>query len=128
MNGTASRNSIPPYGHELLRARRQGVSLNVFVHAGDRSWDRARMRAPPHVLCLPPDESFRAYDWSAVKGLELTLVVWNRPPEQVDSFARHLVSCGAKLVASLGASVDDQGKVAIACPLFYRPAHRVAVA
>jgi len=106
---------MPPYGRELAAARRRGESPNVFLHGGDRSWDRAKLRAPPEVLCLPPDANHYDYDWSLVQGLALTLIVWNREPSLVDSFARQLVIAGASLVAAL--SGDERGTFST----FYRP-------
>jgi hypothetical protein len=93
---------LPPFSRELLAAKRRRESLNVFLHAGDRSWDRARKRLPPHVLCCPPDADFAAFDWSCVERLHLTLVVWNREWSFVDGFARHLVISGAALVVAIG--------------------------
>jgi hypothetical protein len=116
MSGRVKRVAIskplPPFGRELAEARRRGEFVNVFVHAGDHAWDRARRRAPPEVLCLPPDESADTYDWTVVKGLQITLIVWNRDEAFVDSFARALVIAGATLVAAL----TNQGSSS-----FYRP-------
>lgn len=75
--------------------------MNVFVHAGAESWRRAKNRPQPHVLCCPPNSGFEEFDWACVAGLGLTLVVWNRPDQFVDDFARHLVRCGASMVAAL---------------------------
>jgi hypothetical protein len=72
----------------------------VFIHAGDRAWDRAKGRRPPDVLCLP-DDFFALYDWRCVKGLAITLVVWGRDYKFIDHFARHLVLAGASMVCAL---------------------------
>jgi hypothetical protein len=106
---------LPPFGRELAAARRHGDTPNVHVHAGTRAWERARMRAPPGVLCLPPEAEYRHYDWAVCRGLALTLIVWDRPREFVDGFARQLVLDGAALVAALGS--DREG----ATCTFYRP-------
>ena len=101
MNARASALKAPPYARDLIAAKRRGESLNLFVHAGDHAWQRAQRRAPPHVLCCPPDDEFKSFDWRCVSGLDLTLVIWNRDPEFVDAFARHLVRSGATLVAAI---------------------------
>jgi hypothetical protein len=102
MSGRAKRvptsKPLPAFGRELQEARRRGEFPNVFVHAGDHAWDRAHRRAPPEVLCLPPDESAESYDWTVVKGLAVTLVVWDREEAFTDAFARLLVISGATLV------------------------------
>jgi hypothetical protein len=112
--------ALPPYARELLTARKRGLHPNVFVHAGDRAWERARFRLPPNVLCLPPDALFADYDWQCIRGLYPTLIVWNRPPDFVDGFARHLVQSGARMVAALGAL--HNGERVIDCsPVYYKP-------
>jgi hypothetical protein len=103
---------LPPFGRELSEARFRGEFPNVFIHAGDHAWNRAQKRAPPEVLCLPPDASADDYDWTIVKGLAVTLVVWDRDDEFVDTFARLLVIAGAKMVAAL---TNEGGST------FYRP-------
>jgi hypothetical protein len=93
---------LPPFGRELYEARKRNEVPNVFVYAGDRSWALAQKRSPPAVLCVPPDVvDPSVYDWTICKGLALTLVVWNRPEDFVDGFARQLVIAGATLVAAL---------------------------
>lgn len=118
---SAARSKLPPFARELVTARRRGQRVNLFIHAGDRAWDRARSRRPPDVLCLPPGEDFRTFDWSIVRGLSLVLVWWNGSPAEVDAFARHLVLSGAELVAALGATHDGKHVGAVRST-FYRPA------
>jgi hypothetical protein len=108
---------IPPYGRELTAARRRRESPSVFIHAGERAWDRAKLRAPPEVLCLPPDADFRAYDWSILKNLGVTLVVWDREATWVDDFAQHLVRSGAELVCALNSYRGEGEKIE---SVFYR--------
>ena len=108
---------MPPYGRELAAARTRGELPNVFIHAGDYAWDRAKLRSPPDVLCLPPDGDFRDYDWTPVKKLALTLIVWGRPNSWIDEFATHLVRAGAELVCALNAHQGDNKKVE---SMFYR--------
>jgi len=91
----------PPYSRELALARRQGESLNVFIHAGKESWVRARKRRPPNVLCLPPDAHFRQFDWQAVSGLELTLVYVTEDRSKLIEFGRELILSGARLVVGV---------------------------
>jgi hypothetical protein len=110
---------LPPYGRELAEARRRGKYPNVFIHAGVRAWDRAKMRMAPEVLCC--DGEFRQYDWTVCKGLSVTLVVWGEDPDWVDSFAQLLVRSGAQLVCALNAHEGDGGQVE-SC--FYRPRPR----
>ena len=95
------RPKSPPFANSLIAAKRKGARLNVFVHAGDHAWRRAKSRPEPHVLCCPPDADFTDFDWSCVAGLDLTLIVWNRTPDHVDAFAKHLVKAGASLVAAI---------------------------
>ncbi len=110
---------LPPYGRELCEARRRGLAPNVFIHAGDRAWARARVRRPPEILCLPPEAEPENYDWRLCHRLQLTLVVHGRDAAFIDRFARLLVSSGAALVAALSAS-DDAGVESV----FYRPEPR----
>ncbi|MEO8313252.1 MAG: hypothetical protein ABI645_00525 [Pseudomonadota bacterium] len=118
---------LPPFSKELIAARRSGVKLNVHLHAGDHAWRRAKYRHPPHVLCCPPDSNFEDFDWSCVRGLDITLIVWNRRWEEVDAFARHLVVSGSTLVAALGA-FHDGGKITACESTFYRPTRAKAAA
>lgn len=97
---------LPPYARELLAARRRGRPVNLFVHAGDYAWRRAKSRPPGEGLCLPSDD-FPAFDWRCIEDLSLVLVVWNRPPEFTAELARHLVRSGAALVAAIGR--DESG-------------------
>jgi len=111
---------LPPFGKELQTARKAGQLPDVWIMAGDHSWNRARARKPPRVLCLPPDAEFTEYDWRCVAGLHPTLVAWNWPPDRIDAFARHLVHAGARLVAALAAEHD--GVRVVSCrPVFYKP-------
>ena len=113
----------PPFSRELLRARKSGATPNLFIHAGEHAWERARSRPAGSVLLLPPGDDFRGYDWRCVRALPLTLVWWNGSPDLVDSFARHLVHSGADLVAALDAEHD--GSRVVRCePVFYRLAPR----
>jgi len=91
----------PPFAAAVLSAKARRQRLNVFIHAGDHAWRRAKARPQPHVLCCPPEEEFTAFDWSCVKGMEIALVVWNRAPGYVDAFAAHLVKSGATLVTAI---------------------------
>lgn len=114
---------LAPYARELIAARKRGLRINLHVIAGEHAWRRAGKLNPPSVLCLPPEESFESFDWSCVAGLHVTLAVWNRPPQSVDAFARHLVLAGAELVAALGAQHD--GERVMRCePTYYRLAAR----
>ncbi len=92
---------LPPYARELLIAKRRRLRIDLIIAGGDYAWRRAAGRAPPHTLCCPSIEAFEEFDWSCVDGLAPTLVVWNRAPEHVDRFARHLVTCGAASVAAI---------------------------
>ncbi len=124
MNAAATL-SAPPFARELTAARRRRDSLNVFIHAGDHAWRRAKLRRAPNVLCLPPDADFDSFNWSVINGLAVTLVCWNWPPERVDAFARHLVLAGASLVAAIGAAVENDR--ALSAPaVIYKPAPAVA--
>jgi hypothetical protein len=73
------------------------------------------------VLCCPPNADFREFDWSCVSGLGLTLVVWNRPAEFVDEFAKHLVRCGATLVAALNGPNRATSPDALVQMTIYKP-------
>jgi hypothetical protein len=116
---------LPPFGRELAIAVRRRQQVNLFVHAGHRAWERARYRKPPNVLCLPPGDDFQNYDWSCVRGVDLALVVWNWPQEQVDLFARHLVAVGgASLVAALSAEHDGNRVFRVRHEL-YKPKLRI---
>jgi hypothetical protein len=112
---------LPPYARELMAARRRGVQVNLHLMAGDHAWRRAKGRSPPHVLCLPSGDSFDAFNWSCVSGLDVTLAVWNRPLEFVDGFARHLIHAGARRVAALGAHVVEDGAVRAVETTIYMP-------
>ena len=79
----------PPFATELQDACRRGRRVNVFVFAGDHAARRATNRPAGERLYLPPDaESPDAFDWTCVRGLELMLVVWNRPPQFTAAYAR----------------------------------------
>ena len=45
-----------PFSRDVIASREQGASPNVFVHAGAKSWERARRRPRGHALCLPPGD------------------------------------------------------------------------
>ena len=122
MNARASALKAPPYARELIAAKRRGESLNVFVHAGDHSWRRAQRRAVPHVLCCPPDDQFLSLDWRCVSGLSLTVIVWNRPAQFVDDFARHLVISGAVLVAAINGFDPALDAKSLPVTTIYKPA------
>ena len=84
---------IPPFGRQLNAARMSGYApemLNVHLMVGARAWDRARLRAPPHVLVLPSDDSPESFDWQCVAGLTITVQGASEPDE--DRLAR-LVIC-----------------------------------
>jgi hypothetical protein len=112
-----ARLPLPPYGRELTDARRRGQKPNVHIHAGDRAWDRAKMRKPPEVLVCPSDADYRQYDWTACRGLSVTLIVWGRDAEAVEAFAEHLIRSGAELVCTLNAFEGEDGEIQ---SMFYR--------
>jgi hypothetical protein len=112
---------FPPFANAVVAAKRRGQQLNVFVHAGDQSWRRAKSRAQPHVLCCPPDADFKDFDWGCVAGLSITLVVWNRPAELVAEFAMHLVRCGAALVVALNGPNLERAPKGTARITIYKP-------
>lgn len=114
----------PPFAKSLIAAKSKRLPLNVFIHAGEHSWRRAKNRPEPHVLCCPPDADYATFDWTCVGGLELTLIVWGRDEEYVDAFAAHLVRAGAKLVAAIaGFDPDIETTAAQRAPQlkFYQP-------
>lgn len=113
----SSRLPLPAYGRELAEARRHGQKPNVFIHAGARAWERAKLRTPPEVLCCPPDADYRQYDWSMCRGLSVTLVAWGMEAQAIDDFAQHLVRSGAELVCALNAFEGESGEVQ---SMFYR--------
>lgn len=110
----------PPFARELVAARRRGEPINLHVFAGDHSWRRAQSRRPPHVLCLPPGDDPKQYDWKCAAGLSVTIAAWNLPPDQVEELARELIHAGAQLVVAL-AGLHDGHRVFDCTTSFYAP-------
>lgn len=91
-----------PFTLEVRELQRRGEGLNIFVYAGANAWARAqRSRAPGYRLCLPTDKHWTEFDWSVVRGQGITLIHWGTDQQFGIGFSRHLVRCGAVLVALL---------------------------
>ena len=99
---------LPPFGTDLRDARRRGVRPNVFVHAGRGAWERAKERATPDVLCVPPGAEAAAFDWSIVRGLSLMLIAWEMTEQDVRAIGEELIRAGAVLVMAPCMGADGQ--------------------
>lgn len=114
---------LPPYGRELVAARRAGVVPNVYLMVGPRAWARAALRHPPNVLVLPPGDSPADFDWRCCARLDITVQATEEP--DADRLAL-LVHCLKRAGATLVAAIYRDG------PLirveYFRPEaiHRVA--
>ena len=115
----SARRKLPPFARAILDGRSGGLPadhLNVHLMAGPRAWDRARRRAPPHVLALPPGESPESFDWGCAADLEITVQATEEPDEE--RLAR-LVVCLLRAGAThLCVLYSDESLVRVA---HYRP-------
>ena len=93
---------LPPYGRELVAARRAGVVPNVHLMVGPRAWARAALRHPPNVLALPPGDSPADFDWRCCAGLGVTVqAAEEADPERLALLIHYLLQAGTVLVAAI---------------------------
>jgi hypothetical protein len=98
------RRPLPPYGKRLFGDRYLHLRVNVFVYAGDRAHDFARPK--PHALAVPTGTDWRAFDWSLLFDLSVTLVARGWTDAQTGELARHLIQSGAALVVAITVTSD----------------------
>lgn len=95
---------LPPYAKRLREAQGRGEPVNVFIYAGARAHELARLKA--YALAVPTDCDWRELDWSLLGGLGVTLVARAWTIEATADLARHLVLEGADLVVALTVGRD----------------------
>ena len=93
---------LPPYGRELVAARRAGIVPNVHLMVGPRAWARAALRRPPNVLALSPGDSPTEFNWRCCAGLGITVQATEEPDSDRLALLVHcLIHAGAALVAAI---------------------------
>jgi len=119
-----ARGRTPPFGRDVIVARRSGHHVNLFVYCGPHCWDLARSRK--HAVAVPTLGDSKRYSWLPIVGglRGVTLIARGWSSADVDELARLLVRHGAQLVAAL--QIVCEGSVTRVVPSFYRIRRRTA--
>lgn len=96
---------LPPFGADVLAARRRGESVNLFVYVGAGAWRQAGMKR--HAIPIANADDWRTWDWRLVDGLGITLVARGWGSNAVEALATHLVRAGASPVSALEVSANQ---------------------
>lgn len=92
----SGRKPLPPYGQQLVEAKRRREHVNCYICAGPNAWNRHRIRVDRVVL--PPDAEPDDFDWSIFSGLEPTVIGDDADPTRLSRLTWLLLSAGARLV------------------------------
>lgn len=87
----------PPYGREMIEARRNGQYVNPWVYAGKRAFELASRRGPGRLV-LPEGDDPAGFDWRCVAGLDVVVRWPGASVQQVDELATLLIVAGANTV------------------------------
>lgn len=90
--GIAGR--LPPFGKQLLNARKAGRYINPWIFAGRGAWEFAAQRGPGRLV-LPAGEDPAGFNWSCTTGLDVVVRWPGASLAEVEVLGALLVRSGA---------------------------------
>lgn len=105
----------PPYGREMIEARRNGQYVNPWIFAGRRAFELASRRGPGRLV-LPEGDDPAGFDWRCVAGLDVVVRWPGASIPEADDLGALLVRSGARSVLVLDDLREDGGRFVVLRP------------